>query len=82
MILDDSSVWIDLLRARTTCETELLKRLSTDQGIAVADSCVFEVLQGARPGGDFVKAHEMLREFSIIAVGGEAMAVARHRTHS
>lgn len=76
MILVDSSVWIDLLRARTTHETELLKRLSIEEGIAIADLCLFEVLQGARPGADFVKTHEKLLEFPIIPVGGEAIAVA------
>ena len=76
MILVDSSVWIDLLRTRTTHETELLKRLSVEEGVAIADLCLFEVLQGARPGADFVKTHEKLREFSIIPVGGESIAVA------
>lgn len=75
MILVDSSVWIDLLRARTTHETELLKRLSIEEGVAIADLCLFEVLQGARPGGDFVKTHEELLEFLIIPVCGEAIAV-------
>lgn len=76
MILVDSSVWIDLLRKRPTRETELMKRLSVDEGLAVADVCLFEVLQGARPGAEFAKTHEMLREFHIIAVGGESIAVA------
>jgi predicted nucleic acid-binding protein len=79
VILVDSSVWIEVLRERTTRETELLERLSVDEGIAIADLCVFEVLQGVRPGADFVKAHETLREFSIVSVGGEAIAVAAAR---
>jgi len=79
MILVDSSVWIDLLRKRPTRETEALKRFSVDEAIAVADVCLFEVLQGEHPEARFVRAYEMLREFVIIAVGGELIAVAAAR---
>lgn len=75
MILVDSSVWIDLLNSRTTPQTERLERLDTSEGIAIADLCLFEVLQGARPGADFAKKRELLSEFTVIAVGGETIAV-------
>ena len=76
MILVDSSVWIDVLRKRTTRQTDLLHRLAADETIAVADLCLFEVLQGANPPPALIKARELLGEFAVIAVGGESVAVA------
>jgi predicted nucleic acid-binding protein len=42
----------------------------------IADLCLFEVLQGVNPPPALIKARKLLREFAVIAVGGESVAVA------
>lgn len=80
MILVDSSVWIDILRGRTTRQTELLRGLTAaDEGIAIADLCLYEVLQGVKPESELPKTYERLREFAILPVGGEYFAVTAAR---
>ena len=75
MIVVDSSVWIDSLRRRTTPQTELLDSLPPTEAIAVPDLCLYEILQGIKPASAMSKVYEQLREFSIIPVGGEYIAV-------
>jgi predicted nucleic acid-binding protein len=75
MIVVDSSVWIDSLRRRTTPQTELLDNLAPTEAIAVPDLCLYEILQGIRPASAMNKVHEQLREFSIVPIGGEYVAL-------
>ena len=78
MILVDSSVLIDWLRGRRTQETELLRTEREQERIAVADLCLFEVLQGLRDPIAFSEAHSLLTQYPItlVDVGGESVAVA------
>jgi len=77
MILVDSSVWIDTLRGRATRQTHLFRAFAAaDEALAIADLCLFEVLQGLKPESALNKTYERLREFAILPVGGEYFAVA------
>lgn len=75
MIMVDSSVWIDVLRNNPTPQTVLFERLADEQTIGIADLCLFEVLQGIRPGAPFDEVHRHLSTFTILPVGGESIAV-------
>lgn len=53
MILCDTSVWIDWLRARDTPQTARLEECMRDRDIVLGDLIVAEVLQGAKGAREF-----------------------------
>lgn len=59
MVLVDSSVWIDLLRARETRATNALRELVADDEAALAPVIYQEILQGAasRKGFNRLRAY-------------------------
>ena len=75
MILVDSSVWIDYLRGHTTAQTETLDRLLGRQPLAIGDLILTEVLQGCVTDRDFRQAKEALSPFTVVALGGESVAI-------
>ena len=79
MVMVDSSVWIDVLRGAETRQTELFERLAAVEEIGIADLSLFEVLQGVKPESSFDKVYSRLREFAILPVGGEDLAVSAAR---
>ena len=62
MVLVDSTVWIDLLRGRSTAAVARLRAVIEAEEAAVAPVIVQEVLQGARDEAAFRKlaAHFMV----------------------
>ena len=56
MVLVDTSVWVDFLRAKPTPQVRALKELLAGEEIAgVAPVILQEILQGADSGGRFEK---------------------------
>mgnify|MGYP000553006424 CR=1 FL=1 len=75
MILVDSSVWIDLLRNRSTPQTARLEQLLLSQPVAVGDLILTEVLQGIPLERDFELARQMFAQFPMVTIGGPEVAL-------
>ena len=58
MILVDSSVWIDLLRKKTTPQTQRLRDLLKPNQAAVTPVIYQEILQGASSQENFARLRE------------------------
>jgi predicted nucleic acid-binding protein len=71
----DSSVWIDYFNGRITSQTDLLDSALGQQEIGLGDIVLAEVLQGFRQGRDFETARDALLRFSVLSMGGVAMAI-------
>jgi predicted nucleic acid-binding protein len=81
LIVVDSSVWIDFLRGRDLPKVRHLRaRLGTDE-IAVGDLMLCEVLQGLDSERAARDVEALLRRFEIVAMAGEAIAVAAARNY-
>jgi hypothetical protein len=66
VVLVDSSVWIDLLRRRTTPRTETLRDLLGADEAALAPVIYQEVLQGAASPDRFVRLREYFRTLPFL----------------
>lgn len=75
MILTDSSVWIDLFRNRDTEQVRRLEEYAADNAVIVGDLILCEVLRGARDEKAARRMAEMMRKFSVVSLGGEAVAI-------
>ncbi len=79
MIVVDSSVWIDFLNGRNPPHVRRLRAaLGTDE-IIVGDLMLCEVLQGLDGERAAREVEALLRRFEIVAMAGEAIAVAAAR---
>ncbi len=82
MILVDSSVLIDTLRARATLQTRQLEAFAIDeQELAVGDLMIVEVLQGTRSTGAFEQARVYLSTFSHIRISDDTVAEQAARNY-
>lgn len=79
MILVDSSVWIDYFRGVTTPQSDRLDALVGAEPLGIGDLMVAEVLQGFGSDRDFDQALQLLRAFTIVAIGGEDVAIQAAR---
>ena len=85
MLLLDSSVWIDLHRARTTAATRYLEGREEHEEIATAGIIFQEVLQGIRVDAEYDYMREVLwstlilqpRELSTYEVAAQLHRAAR-----
>jgi len=75
MVIVDSSVWIDLLRARETPETAAFERLAAIEEIGLGDLMLYEILQGVTPQGEFEAVKSKLLAFSVFTMGGRDIAI-------
>jgi len=79
VIVVDSSVWIDFLNGRNAPHVRRLRAaLGTDE-IIVGDLMLCEVLQGLDGERAAREVEALLRRFEIVAMAGEAIAVAAAR---
>jgi predicted nucleic acid-binding protein len=79
LIVVDSSVWIDFLNGRNAPHVATLRAtLGTDE-IIVGDLMLCEVLQGLANERAAQQVEALLRRFEIVAMAGEAIAVAAAR---
>ncbi|MDP9014470.1 MAG: PIN domain-containing protein [Pseudomonadota bacterium] len=77
MILVDSTVWIDLLRACKTAPVDRLRKLLDAGEATVAPVIVQELLQGATDASTFVK---LQRYFTAIPMSGAENSLELHVT--
>lgn len=75
MILVDSTVWIDLLRARQTPPVELLHHLLEIGEVATAPVIVQEILQGATDTQAFSKLAERFTALPMLGVEDDPLAL-------
>lgn len=72
----DTSVWIDFLNGHDLPHVRRLRVLMGIRQIVVGDLMLCDVLQGLRSEQDAKEVEALLRRFHIVAMGGEAIAVA------
>jgi len=75
VVLVDTTVWIDLLRARTAAPVSLLKRLLQAGEAAIAPVILQELLQGASSPENFA---ELRRHFLALPILGSESQGATH----
>ncbi len=80
MILVDSSVWIDFLRAKATPQVARLEEYIRKRTVAIGDLMLTEVLQGIPSDRDFEDAIRLFANFPAIAIATpqSALESARH----
>jgi predicted nucleic acid-binding protein len=66
VILVDSSVWIDHLRARVTPATTKLRAAAAREPLLIGDLVLLEVLQGARDETHAARIERDLRRYSVV----------------
>ena len=81
MIVVDSSVWIDFLRGRQSREVQRLLELLGDEDIIVGDLMLCEILQGVESERAATEVETLLRNFEIVTMAGEAIAVLAARNY-
>jgi predicted nucleic acid-binding protein len=79
VIVVDSSVWIDFLAGRNSRHVRhLLASLGTEE-ILVGDLMLCEILQGLESERAAREVETLLRNFDVVAMAGEAIAIAAAR---
>ena len=76
MIVVDSSVWIDFLNGRKAPHVTRLRAIIGTREVIVGDLMLCEVLQGMDREREAREVEALLRRFDIVAMAGEAIAVA------
>ena len=76
MIAVDTSVWIDFLNGRSTSHVGRLRDVLGTDEIIVGDLMLCEVLQGLDSERAAREVEALLRRFEIVAMAGDAIAVA------
>jgi predicted nucleic acid-binding protein len=79
VIVVDSSVWIDFLNGRNAPHVGRLRQVLGIEEIIVGDLMLCEVLQGLDSEQTALEVEGLLRRFNIVAMAGEAIAVAAAR---
>ncbi|MBI0474189.1 PIN domain nuclease [Sphingomonas sp. MA1305] len=75
MVVVDSSVWIDYLRATRTLQTEYLHSCLGGEEVSAGDLIVAEVLQGARDDRRFGIARDLLSLATPLTISDHRVAV-------
>ena len=76
MIVVDSSVWIDFLNGRNAPHVQRLRTVLGTDEVIVGDLMLCEVLQGLDSERAAREVETLLRRFEIVAMAGDAIAVA------
>jgi predicted nucleic acid-binding protein len=79
VIVVDSSVWIDFLNGRRAPHVERLQATLGNDEIIVGDLMLCEVLQGLEDERSARQVEAMLRQFDIVPMAGDAIAVLAAR---
>jgi hypothetical protein len=79
VIVVDSSVWIDFLNGRNAPHVERLRAILGADEIIVGDLMLCEVLQGLESERAARDVEALLRRFDVVAMVGDANAVAAAR---
>ena len=82
MIVVDTSVWIGSLRGIDSPVVRRLRALvEDDEPILVGDLILLELLQGARDDGHAARIERNLRQYPIVSMLDEALAVQAARNY-
>ena len=81
MTVVDSSVWIDFLKGHNSRQVQRLHALLGSEDIVVGDLMLCEILQGLETERAAAEVETLLRNFAIVAMAGEAIAVAAARNY-
>ncbi|MDF1556076.1 MAG: PIN domain nuclease [Deferrisomatales bacterium] len=73
-VLVDTSVWIDLFRARVTPPVATLKGLLGRQELVLGDLILAEILQGVRTAHEVERVERAFRAYPVHPLAGEAIA--------
>ncbi|MGB8579795.1 MAG: PIN domain nuclease [Candidatus Sulfotelmatobacter sp.] len=76
MVIVDTTVWVDYLRAVENPETVWLDAQLERRRMGLTDLILCEVLQGISQERDFVQVQKELLKFKIFRTGGSELAVA------
>jgi predicted nucleic acid-binding protein len=76
VIVVDSSVWIDFLNGRNAPHVQRLRTVLGTDEVIVGDLMLCEVLQGLDSERAAREVETLLRRFEIVAMAGDAIAVA------
>jgi predicted nucleic acid-binding protein len=79
VILVDSSVWIDFLNGRQTLQVTRLRSIFGVEQIGVGDLMLCEVLQGLDTERAAEDVEALLRQFDVVSIGGDRLAVQAAR---
>ena len=79
MIVVDSSVWIDFLNGRNVPHVRRPQAILGTDEVILGDLMLCEVLQGLDSERAAREVEVLLRRFDIVAMAGEAIAVAAAR---
>jgi hypothetical protein len=79
VVLVDSSVWIDFLNGRNAPHVRRLRAILGIDEVIVGDLMLCEVLQGLESEQAAREVEALLRRFEIVAMAGDAIAVAGAR---
>lgn len=81
MIVVDTTVWIDFLNGRNAPQVQRLHALLGATEIIIGDLMLCEVLQGLANDDAASDVERLLRQFDIVSMAGEAIAVAAARNY-
>jgi predicted nucleic acid-binding protein len=81
MIVVDSSVWIAQLRGLQTPAVVRLEKVVEGDDILVGDIVLLEILQGARDDTHVARIARAMRQFPIVSMSNEALAVEAARLY-
>ena len=76
MTVVDTSVWVDYFRAVENAQTLWLEQKIPQQGLALTDLVLTEILQGIREDSHFLHVRRELSRFTLLYGGDEALALA------
>jgi predicted nucleic acid-binding protein len=81
VLVVDTSVWVNFLRANPTRAVQTLRNAITleEFPVLVGDIVLLEVLQGARDDNHAARIESDLRQFPIVPMLGDAVALAAAR---
>ena len=79
MVIVDTTVWVDYLRATRTPETDWLHAEMDRERLGLTDLILCEVLQGVRADRQFVAVRAQLSTFEVFNTGGSDMAIRAAR---
>jgi predicted nucleic acid-binding protein len=81
VIAVDATVWIDFLNGRSAPHVQRLMALIDTSEIVVGDLTLCEVLQGLQSEASARQVERLLRQFEIVPMAGDAVAVAAARNY-
>ena len=79
MVIVDTTVWVDYLRAVQTPETAWLDVHLERQRLGLTDLILCEVLQGVREDRQFATVRDRLSRFEVFNSGGSELAIQAAR---